>query len=288
MGLRTWFLTHSQKVCEPHILWPDLLDLVSQSAFTGDILSSYGGPGRVLRRLTWKVSHSLNLWAISPSRHTPFIQASKKSTKINFWVRRPPGGVGVFHAKGWWSKSSCPASKVLPWDVPGILPGCPGPLGVFKRFVQKKVRAHFSFPIYTLLNWTGSVFPLLIVLGQETEGPPECRLPGRTWEHFSCTYTVPFKCYDYLLEIILSELISVIVEAINYANKKISWNYFMRARLDHPVSSSSARTSGLKEGVLAPASGIISSNCGSDCFPRFALLVSRVGTGNYFRISLGD
>ena len=24
------------------------------------------------------------------------------------------------------------------WDVPGILPGCPGPLGVFKKFVQKK------------------------------------------------------------------------------------------------------------------------------------------------------
>ena len=23
------------------------------------------------------------------------------------------------------------------WDVPGILPGCPGPLGVFKKFVQK-------------------------------------------------------------------------------------------------------------------------------------------------------
>ena len=51
-----------------------------------------------------------------------------------------------FHAKGWWPKSSCPPSKVcLPWvskrgiwDVPRILPGCPGPLGVFKKFVQKK------------------------------------------------------------------------------------------------------------------------------------------------------
>ena len=54
--------------------------------------------------------------------------------------------MGVFHAKGWWPKSSCPPSKVcLPWflkrgiwDVPGILPGCPGPLGGFKKFVQKK------------------------------------------------------------------------------------------------------------------------------------------------------
>ena len=54
--------------------------------------------------------------------------------------------MGVFHAKGWGSKTSCPPSKVcLPWvskrgiwDIPGILPGCPGPLGVFKKFVQKK------------------------------------------------------------------------------------------------------------------------------------------------------
>ena len=27
-------------------------------------------------------------------------QARKRSTKTNFWVRRPPGGVGVFHARG--------------------------------------------------------------------------------------------------------------------------------------------------------------------------------------------
>ena len=62
--------------------------------------------------------------------------------------------MGGFHAKGWWPKSSCPPSKVcLPWvskrgiwDVPGILPGCPGPLGVFKKVRAKKVRAHFSFP----------------------------------------------------------------------------------------------------------------------------------------------
>ena len=62
--------------------------------------------------------------------------------------------MGVFHAKGWWSKGSCPPSKVcLPWvsktgiwDVPGILLGCPGRLGVFKNFVPKKVRAHFAFP----------------------------------------------------------------------------------------------------------------------------------------------
>ena len=69
----------------------------------------------------------------------------KRAQRLSFWVRRPPGGVGVFHAKGWWPKTSCPPSKLcLPWvskrgirDVPGILPGCPGPLAVFKKFVQK-------------------------------------------------------------------------------------------------------------------------------------------------------
>ena len=65
--------------------------------------------------------------------------------RLTFWACRPPGGAGVFHAKGWGSKSSCPSSKVCfpwvaregTWDVPGILSGCPGPLRVFKKFVQK-------------------------------------------------------------------------------------------------------------------------------------------------------
>ena len=141
--------------------------------------------------------------------------ARNNSTKINlnFCVRRPLGGVGVFHSKGWWPKSSCPPSEVsLPfrdaettilikfafwrglgrgkitencpktlffmgnsmtikfgnfgnficqkfcchlggshpwvskrgiWDVPGILPGCPGPVAVFKTFVQKSSCAFF-------------------------------------------------------------------------------------------------------------------------------------------------
>ena len=55
-------------------------------------------------------------------------------------------GLGVFSAKGWWSKSSCTPSKGSQggiWDVLGILPGCPGPLGMFKKFVQKKFVASF-------------------------------------------------------------------------------------------------------------------------------------------------
>ena len=73
------------------------------------------------------------------------LRQEKRAQRLSFWVRRPPGRVGVFHANGWWPKTSCPPSKLcLPWvskrgirDVPGILPGCPGPLAVFKKFVQK-------------------------------------------------------------------------------------------------------------------------------------------------------
>ena len=65
----------------------------------------------------------------------------KRAQRLTFWARRPVGGAGFFHAKGWGSKSSCPPLKVcLPWvlrevtwDVPGILPGCPGPLSETAR-----------------------------------------------------------------------------------------------------------------------------------------------------------
>ena len=91
----------------------------------------------------------------------------KRAQRLTFWVRRPPGGVGVFPAKGWWPKSSCPPSKVcLPWvskrgiwDVPGILPGCPGPPGVFKKFVQKKFVRIFrslSWPVFS--SFSGLVY----------------------------------------------------------------------------------------------------------------------------------
>ena len=87
-------------------------------------------------------------------RYPRLRQKSLANGDARFWctqVRRPPGGVGVFHAKGWWPKTSCPPSKLrLPWvskrgirDVLGILPGCPGPLAVFKKFVQKTSCAFF-------------------------------------------------------------------------------------------------------------------------------------------------
>ena len=50
----------------------------------------------------------------------------KRAQRLTFWVRRPPGGVGVLHAKGWWSKSSCPPSKVcFSLSLEGRNLGCP-------------------------------------------------------------------------------------------------------------------------------------------------------------------
>ena len=81
----------------------------------------------------------------------PKYQARQRAQRLTFWTWRLPGGVGVFHAKAWVSKSSFPPSKVCfpwvsregTWDVPGILPGCPGPRGCSKSLC-KRVCAHFS------------------------------------------------------------------------------------------------------------------------------------------------
>ena len=76
----------------------------------------------------------------------PRFQARKKSTRINFLgpeTARWGGGLpreGVGVKKFVLSLESCLpwVSKRGIWDVPGILPGCPAPQGVFKKFVQKK------------------------------------------------------------------------------------------------------------------------------------------------------
>ena len=72
----------------------------------------------------------------------PDDQARKQNTMIRFWGLETARWVGVFHLKGWKSKSSFPPSQVrslpwkakeskfCPWDVPGIWPRYPGPLGV--------------------------------------------------------------------------------------------------------------------------------------------------------------
>ena len=98
----------------------------------------------------------------SSGEKTPFLMTpfsgpeEKRAQRLTFWVRRPPGGVGVLHAKGWWPKTSCSPSKVcLPWDskrgiwdVPGVLPGCPGPLGVFQSLCLKSSCAFFGPQIF--------------------------------------------------------------------------------------------------------------------------------------------
>ena len=102
-------------------------------------------------RVSRSPSHSLTLQPFSLSLSCLRVllllfSPEKRAQRLTFWLRRPPGEVGVFHAKGWWPKSSCPPSKVcLPWvstreiwDVPGVLPGCPGPLDVSKKLVLQK------------------------------------------------------------------------------------------------------------------------------------------------------
>ena len=74
-------------------------------------------------------------------------------------------------------KSSCPPSKVcLPWvskrgirDVPGILPGCPGPLRVFKKLVQKSLCAFFV--PYFLTAMIAALHPALLYIIKGTHPP---------------------------------------------------------------------------------------------------------------------
>ena len=75
--------------------------------------------------------------------------ARKRSTKIKL----------LGPETAWWggglSREGVDVEKFVPslawvwkggtWDVPGVLPGCPGPLGVFKKFAQK-VRVQFFVP----------------------------------------------------------------------------------------------------------------------------------------------
>ena len=77
----------------------------------------------------------------------PLSRKEKRAQTSTFWVRRRPGGVGVFHAKWWQSKSSFPPSKVRYFSgKPSenkLCHGCAGNFagmsrtpGVFKKFVQ--------------------------------------------------------------------------------------------------------------------------------------------------------
>ena len=91
-------------------------------------------------------------------KHVTNKSCRKMSTTINFvGLQRPPVGFGVFHTKGWRSRSAFPPevrflpsrpreNKRCPWDVPGILLGCPGLLGGVQKVCAKRVCAHVSAP----------------------------------------------------------------------------------------------------------------------------------------------
>ena len=107
-------------------------------------------------------------WFFLRSSENDFFRSPGPLGKINVSGPETAGSGGGLPLEGlWWSKSSCPLSKVcLPWvskrgtwDVLGILLGCPGPLGVFKKFVQKmfvlifpplQLSGHF---LVTLWQW---------------------------------------------------------------------------------------------------------------------------------------
>ena len=84
------------------------------------------------------------------------IRQEKRAQRLTFSVRRPSGGVGAFQVKGWRSKSSFPHSKPKETTFSSqiscfILPGCPGPLGVSEKSVQKNV-LFFQPPFFSPPN----------------------------------------------------------------------------------------------------------------------------------------
>ena len=81
----------------------------------------------------------------------------KEHKDFNFWARRLPGGMGVFHAKGCGSKSSFPPSRkfVFSLGFEGENLGCPGNFagmsrtpGDVQKVCAKKGCVDFPFPIF--------------------------------------------------------------------------------------------------------------------------------------------
>ena len=93
-------------------------------------------PGKLLQNLYNKNPRHIS--AEGPGQD--IVQASKKSTKIDFLGPETAGWGGGLPREVVVVQSLFPPSKVcLPWvskggawDARGILPGCPGPLGVFQ------------------------------------------------------------------------------------------------------------------------------------------------------------
>ena len=76
----------------------------------------------------------------SPLWDTVLLQARKRSIKINFLGPETAGQGGCLPREGVGVEKFVPslesmflASKAGAWDVPEFLPGCPEPLGMFKK-----------------------------------------------------------------------------------------------------------------------------------------------------------
>ena len=95
-------------------------------------------------------------------------------------------GSSTFHAKGWWPKSSCPPLKVcLPWvrqrgiwDVPRILPGCPGPL-----VESPQLWVWAQLPFGGPSDWRRDPFPPATA----PPSPPSLPLPPPRWPFLQCS-----------------------------------------------------------------------------------------------------
>ena len=71
----------------------------------------------------------------------------KRVQRLTFWVRRPPGGVGVFHAKGVVAKKLVSLGfEERNLGYPGSFAGMSRTPGGVQKVCAKNVCAHFSFP----------------------------------------------------------------------------------------------------------------------------------------------
>ena len=138
----------------------------------------------------------------------------KRAQRLSFWVRRPPGGVGVFHAKGVVAKNFVPALETLSsLGFEERNPGCPGnfagmsrtPGGV-QKVCAKKLRAHFSFP-NSLLHMNDADIALQVSIGTDAvEARPLSSEPPCSLERHACMYACaivssPYQCSSEVKEL---------------------------------------------------------------------------------------
>ena len=102
-----------------------------------------------------------------------YFQARKKSTKINFLGPETPGWGGGLPREGVGVENFVPSLETLSslgfeernLGCPGIFAGMSRTPGGVRKVRAKKVRAHFSFPIFEKLrNWKHEECCCLVVV----------------------------------------------------------------------------------------------------------------------------